>query len=72
MFPGRRRHWNACLPPVSARCDEPNLICVIGKKEDAIRINRLLVEKGHEVFDLSTEDESLEEIFLSLTRGTIQ
>ena len=31
-----------------------------------------LVEKGHEVFDLSTEDESLEEIFLSLTRGTIQ
>lgn len=57
---------------VSARCDEPNLICVIGKKDDAIRINRLLVERGHEVFDLSTEDESLEDIFLSLTRGTIQ
>jgi len=57
---------------VSAHCDETNLICVAGKKEDTTRVNRLLIENGHEIFHLSAEDESLEEIFLSLTRRGMQ
>lgn len=38
--------------------------------DDAARINKLLVERGLEVFHLATSQRSLEDIFLSLTNGT--
>ncbi len=38
--------------------------------DDAEQINRLLVENGHGVFHLTFEQESLEDIFLTLTGGT--
>lgn len=57
---------------INASCDATNMLCVPGKQEDATRINRLLLENGHVAFHLSAEDESLEEIFLSLTRGRVQ
>ena len=40
-----------------------------GHRDEAERINRLLVENGHGVSHLSFEQESLEDIFLSLTGG---
>ena len=40
--------------------------------DDAEHINRLLVENGHGVFHLTFEQESLEDIFLTLTGGTGQ
>jgi len=38
--------------------------------DDAARINKLLVERGLDVFHLTVSQRSLEDIFLSLTNGT--
>ncbi len=43
------------------------LIRVAGQEHDAEMVNRLLVENGHEVFHVAFHQDSLEEIFLSLT-----
>ena len=45
---------------------------VDGEARDANRINRLLIENGHEVFHVSLQQDSLEDIFLSLTDGVLQ
>jgi ABC-2 type transport system ATP-binding protein len=49
---------------------EDKLVSV--ETEDAEGINRLLVENGYGVFQLSIEQDSLEDIFLTLTGGTGQ
>jgi ABC-2 type transport system ATP-binding protein len=54
---------------IPARADVAGTIRVDEKGADAARVNRLLVEAGHDVFHLSLERESLEDIFLSLTGG---
>jgi ABC-2 type transport system ATP-binding protein len=51
------------------RCD--NLLNVSTKAhDDAVRVNKLLVERGLEVFHLALTQRSLEDIFLGLTNGT--
>ena len=51
------------------RCD--NLLNVSTKAaDDAVRVNKLLVERGLEVFHLAVTQRSLEDIFLGLTNGT--
>lgn len=50
----------------------PPFIHVSGQSQEANKINRLLVENGHEIFHVSVEQESLEDIFLSLTDGRTQ
>lgn len=51
------------------RCED--LINVSTKApDDAVRVNRLLVERGFEVSHLATTQRSLEDIFLGLTNGT--
>lgn len=52
---------------VAAYSGEPGFIRVDGQGQDSHTINRLLMENGCELFHLSYEQESLEEIFLSLT-----
>jgi lantibiotic transport system ATP-binding protein len=52
-----------------AHLDGPTFLRVGGHSLDANKINRLLVENGHDVFHVSLEQESLEEIFLALTDG---
>src|SRR6185369_13426604 len=51
------------------RCD--NLLNVSTKAaDDAVLVNKLLVERGLEVFHLAVTQRSLEDIFLGLTNGT--
>ena len=38
--------------------------------DDAVRINKLLVDRGVDVFHLAVSQQSLEDIFLNLTNGT--
>jgi ABC-2 type transport system ATP-binding protein len=52
-----------------AHLDGPTFIRIGGHSPDANKINRLLVESGHDVFHVSLETDSLEEIFLALTNG---
>jgi ABC-type multidrug transport system ATPase subunit len=52
-----------------AHSAEPNFLVVRGSSLDASHINRLLLEHGRAVFHLALEQDSLEEIFLSLTNG---
>ena len=48
-----------------------NLLNVSTKAaDDAVRVNKLLVERGLEVFHLAVTQRSLEDIFLGLTNGT--
>jgi len=50
------------------RCDD--LLNVSTKApDDAVRINKLLVDRGLDVFHLAVSQRSLEDIFLSLTNG---
>jgi lantibiotic transport system ATP-binding protein len=52
-----------------AHLDEPDFVIVETQSLDADRINRLLVENDQRVFQLTPQDESLEDIFLSMTEG---
>ncbi len=55
-----------------AHPDSGDFISVEAQGLEADRINRLLVENGHRIFHLSLEEESLEDVFLSLTGGSSQ
>jgi lantibiotic transport system ATP-binding protein len=57
---------------IDAHLAAPDLIRVASREQEAHRINRLLTENGHEVFRVSLEQASLEEIFLSMTGGGTQ
>jgi lantibiotic transport system ATP-binding protein len=50
----------------------PEFVSVGCQGGDADKINRLLVENGHEIFHVALEQDSLEEIFLSMTGGRSQ
>jgi ABC-2 type transport system ATP-binding protein len=53
-----------------AHPDGADFISVEAPGDEGERINRLLVENGHRIFHLSLEEESLEDVFLSLTGGS--
>ena len=44
-----------------------NLVVIVHEQADAAKVNNILVQKGIDVFNLSTEKPSLEHIFLQLT-----
>jgi ABC-type multidrug transport system ATPase subunit len=54
---------------LDARMDGQDSICIRGTAIDASQIVRMLVQDGHEVFHLSFQQDSLEDIFLTLTGG---
>src|SRR5262249_35805455 len=56
----------------TARLDRSGFVIVDARAGDAGTINRLLVENDHEILHLSFEQDSLEDIFLSLTGGRSQ
>ena len=51
------------------RCVDDLLNVSTKAPEDAVRINKLLVDRGLDVFHLAVSQRSLEDIFLSLTNG---
>jgi len=53
-----------------ARCGDELLSVSTKAPDDAVKINRLLVDSGLEVFHLALTQRSLEDIFLGLTNGT--
>lgn len=53
-----------------ARLEEPDFIGVDGDGIEPAQINRMLAQQGCEIFHLSIQQDSLEEVFLSLTGGT--
>ena len=57
---------------INASSNATGSIRVDGESRDAYRVNRLLMKNGHDVFHISLQEESLEDIFLSLTGGRIQ
>lgn len=52
------------------RCGDDLLNVSTKAPDDAVRVNKLLVERGLEVFHLALTQRSLEDIFLGLTNGT--
>ena len=54
---------------LDARTDGLDFISIRGVTIDASQIVRMLVQDGHEVFHVSLQQDSLEDIFLSLTGG---
>jgi ABC-2 type transport system ATP-binding protein len=57
---------------LDARIDGPDSISIRGMPIDASLIVRMLVQAGHQVFHASIQQNSLEDIFLSLTGGRAQ
>ena len=57
---------------LDARIEGQHFIRIREAAIDASQVIRMLVEKGYEVFHASLEQESLEDIFLSLTGGARQ
>jgi ABC-type multidrug transport system ATPase subunit len=57
---------------IDARLAGPDFIRVSDRRQEAHGINRLLTENGYDVFHVSLEEESLENIFLSMTCGGTQ
>src|SRR5215831_11893091 len=57
---------------LDVRIEEPDFISIRGAVIDASQVVRMLVDSGYEVFHVSLEQESLEDIFLSLTGGSKQ
>ena len=53
------------------RCADDLLSVSTKAPDDAVRINKLLVDRGLEVFHLAVSQRSLEDIFLSLTNGQL-
>ena len=51
------------------RCVDDLLSVSTKAPDDAVRVNKLLVDRGLEVFHLARSQRSLEDIFLSLTNG---
>jgi ABC-2 type transport system ATP-binding protein len=51
------------------RCVDDLLKVSTKAPDDAVRINKLLVDRGMDVFHLAVSQRSLEDIFLSLTNG---
>jgi len=51
------------------RCVDDLLSVSTKAPDDAVRINKLLVDRGLDVFHLAALQRSLEDIFLSLTNG---
>ena len=52
------------------RCADDLLNVSTRAPDDVVRVNKLLIERGLEVFHLATTQRSLEDIFLGLTNGT--
>src|SRR6185369_9617511 len=62
-----------CLTKASwnvRRCVDDLLNVSTKAPDDAVRINKLLVDRGLDVFHLAVSRQSLEDIFLSLTNGS--
>ena len=57
---------------LDARIVGQDVISIRGTVIDASQVVRMLVDSGYEVFHVSLEQESLEDIFLSLTGGSKQ
>jgi ABC-2 type transport system ATP-binding protein len=57
---------------LDVRIEEQDVISIRGAVIDASQVVRMLVDSGYEVFHVSLEQESLEDIFLSLTGGSKQ
>ena len=57
---------------INARLAGPDFIRISDRGQEAYGINRLLTRNGYEVFHVSLEEESLEDIFLSMTGGGTQ
>jgi len=57
---------------LDARIVGQDVISIRGAVIDASQVVRMLVDSGYEVFHVSLEQESLEDIFLSLTGGSKQ
>jgi lantibiotic transport system ATP-binding protein len=55
-----------------ARADTADVVLVSAPADEANKINRLLIENGHDIFHLSVEHDTLEGIFLKLTGGQSQ
>jgi len=52
------------------RCVDDLLSVSTKAPDDAVKVNKLLVDRGFEVFHLAVTQRSLEDIFLGLTNGT--
>jgi ABC-2 type transport system ATP-binding protein len=57
---------------LDVRIEEQDVIRIRGAVIDASQVVRMLVDSGYEVFHVSLEQESLEDIFLCLTGGSKQ